>query len=218
MKIGFIFSALLLFTAASVFHPVPEAVAGDSHDHASHDHANHDRQIHDHANHASRTAQRDGFTSEAQNIHIPNVVLTNQSNRKVPLKSLLESEGKLVVNFIYATCTTACPMLAAGFADLQQKFGPDIRLISISIDPENDTPKVMREHLTHYQAQPGWDFLTGSRADINTVMKAFNAFFPNKMSHTQLNFIKTMEDNEWIRIAGMPSGGDLLGEVNKAGR
>ena len=198
----------------------PGAVVAESHDHGMHDHASHEQPMHKHAvqdlasqeQHASHDQGPD-FTRSEQEVIVPGVILINQNNQRVNLKSLLDSDDYLVVNFIYASCTTACPMLSAGFADLQERLGSKIRLVSITIDPENDTPKIMQEHLDHYQAQPGWDFLTGSRADINRTMKAFDAYSPNKMSHTQLNFIKSTEDGKWIRVAGMPSGSDLANEI-----
>ena len=88
----------------------------------------------------------------------------NQDGAKIRLKSLIESDKPVVLDFIYATCTTICPVLSAGFTSIQAKLGPDTRkmqLISISIDPEHDTPKIMKEYLKPFRAKPGWDFLTG---------------------------------------------------------
>jgi len=152
-------------------------------------------------------------------ISVPDVVLINQDNEKVPLRSLLLGEEQVVVDFIYASCTTICPILSASYVNLQDKLGPDnknIRLVSITIDPENDSPAVMKKHLERYQARPGWTFLTGSLADIKTVMAAFDAYFPDKMAHLPLNFIRTTEEGKWIRLNGMIAGRDLLHEIEKA--
>src|ERR1039457_2175546 len=149
---------------------------------------------------------------------LPDVVLVNQNGEKVPLKTYLQSNKPVVVEFIFGTCTTICPILSAGYVNLQQKLGadsPDVKLVSISIDPENDTPKVMKEYLKKYRAKPGWDFLTGSRADIDTVMHAFNAYIPNKMSHFPLTLIKSPSDGTWVRIFGLLSSSEFLNEFNK---
>lgn len=149
---------------------------------------------------------------------VPDVVLLDQDNKKVPLRALLQGNGPLVLDFIYASCTTVCPILSAGYANLQTKLGPDsdIRLVSISIDPENDTPEVMKKHLARYQARPGWTFLTGSRKDINNVLDAFDAYFADKMWHQPLNFVRTTEEGKWIRLDGMIGGSDLLHEIELA--
>lgn len=163
-------------------------------------------------------AAEDGYKRSVENLDLPNLVLVDQDGRKVPIKSLLEADEPVVVDFIYATCTTICPILSAGFANLQKRLGGggnEMRLVSISIDPENDTPGVMKEYLERYDAQPGWTFLSGTRQDINLVMEAFDAYFPTKMSHLPLYFIRSGEKGKWVRIEGLVSGRDLLNEIEK---
>ena len=126
----------------------------------------------------------------------------------------------MVVDFIYGTCTTICPILSAGYSHLQRKLGTDstsVRLVSITIDPENDSPAVLKEYLEKYQAKPGWDFLTGSRRDIERVMNSFDAFFRDKMDHKPLTFIRSPADGKWIRLYGLLSGIDFMNEYQKAG-
>ena len=121
-----------------------------------------------------------------ENYVVPEVTLVNQNGRKVRLNALLISKRPVLVDFIFTTCTTICPLLSIGFSDFQKKLGPEadsIQLISISIDPEHDTPKAMKAYLQRYDARAGWDFLTGSREDIEKVLKAFGAYTPDKMSH-----------------------------------
>jgi protein SCO1/2 len=151
---------------------------------------------------------------------MPDVTLVNQDGKKVRLKSLLQSDKPVIVDFIYGTCTTICPVLSAGYTNLQQKLAADsqkIQLVSISIDPENDTPKIMKEYLKRYRAKTGWDFFTGSRQDIDNTMKAFNAYIPNKMSHYPLTLIRTPQDGSWIRIFGLMSTSEFMAECLKAG-
>ena len=160
------------------------------------------------------------YERSMKKLTIPDVVLVNQEGKKVRLKTFLQCDKPVVVDFIYATCTTICPVLSAGFANLQRKLGPDsenVRLVSISIDPENDTPKAMAEYLKRYQAKPGWNFLTGTRTDINNVMKAFDAYFPDKMSHLPLNFIHEPGQDNWTRLFGLISTRDFIKECQEAG-
>jgi len=152
---------------------------------------------------------------------IPDVELINQNGDRVRLKSLLESDQPLIIDFIYGTCTTICPVLSAGFASLQRKItaeGGTVRLISITIDPENDTPRVMKEYLAKYQAKPGWDFLTGSRADIDKVMTAFDAYIPDKMAHYPLNMIHNPQQDNWVRLFGILSSSEFMAEYRQIAR
>ena len=149
---------------------------------------------------------------------IPDLTLINQDGKKVRIAQLLDSDQPVIVDFIYGTCTTICPVLSAGFVNLQRKLGPTgqkVRLISITIDPEHDSPKVLKDYLKRYRAQPGWDFLTGSRADIDTVMKAFNAYIPDKMSHYPINLIRVPGDGSWVRLFGLLSSREFLEEYRR---
>jgi protein SCO1 len=151
---------------------------------------------------------------------MPDVVLVNQNGTKVRFRELMQSGKPIVVDFIFGTCTTICPVLSAGFVNLQNKIGPDsqkIHLVSISIDPENDTPKILKEYLKRYRAKPGWDFFTGSRRDIDSVMRAFDAYIPNKMSHFPLTLIRSPADGTWIRIFGLMSSSEFIAECLKVG-
>ena len=152
---------------------------------------------------------------------LPDVTLINQEGKKVKLLALVNSGKPVVVDFIYGTCTTICPVLSAGYTSVQAKIGPDprkVQLISISIDPEHDTPKIMKGYLKQYRAKPGWDFLTGSREDIDRVMKAFDSYIPDKMLHKQVTFIRAQKPGEWVRIDGLPGSSDLMSEIGKAGK
>jgi len=150
---------------------------------------------------------------------MPDVTLVNQKGTRVKFKDLVINSSKpVVVDFIYGTCTTICPVLSAGYVNLQRKLGQNstnVHLISISIDPENDTPKVMKEYLKRYRAQPGWDFFTGSRADIDKVMHAFDAYIPNKMYHYPLTLIRDPKNGKWVRVFGLTSTSEFMNEYKK---
>jgi protein SCO1/2 len=151
---------------------------------------------------------------------VPDIVLVNQDGVKVRLKELLQSNKPVIMDFIFGTCTTICPILSTSFVNLQNKLGADsqkIQLVSITIDPEHDSPRVMKEYLKRYRAKPGWDFLTGSRADIDKVMHAFDAYVTNKMSHIPLTLIQSPEDGKWIRIYGLMGSSEFLSECKKVG-
>lgn len=164
---------------------------------------------------ATAHASDSKYKRTVEKYSIPDVTLINQNGKKVRLIPLLNSDQPVIVDFIYGTCTTICPVLSAGFINLQNRLlasGQKPLLVSITIDPENDSPKVMKEYLKRYRAKPGWDFLTGSRSDIDKVMKAFNAYIPDKMSHYPLNMIRNPKDGSWVRLFGIMSSKELLQE------
>lgn len=155
------------------------------------------------------------YKRSVKNYEVPDVTLINQEGAKVRLKSFLNSGKPVLVDFVFTTCTTICPVLSIGFSEFQKKLGPEnamVQLVSISIDPEHDTPKRMKEYLRRYDAKPGWDFLTGRKEDIDKVLKALDAYTPDKMSHLPLILLRSRSDNRWVRIYGLIGTRDLLRE------
>jgi protein SCO1/2 len=96
--------------------------------------------------------------------------------------SLAELRGKVVaVTFIYATCTDTCPLLMAKLAGLGQRLGKDlgtsVAFVAISVDPERDTPDVLRSYAqAHGTRGAGWAFLTGTPAEIRDVARRYGVF------------------------------------------
>jgi len=150
---------------------------------------------------------------------VPDVTLINQDGRQVKLRSLLLNDDKPVfLDFIYATCTTICPILSVGFSHFQSKMGEEsgrVQLVSISIDPDNDRPEIMRDYLKRYKSQPGWEFLTGNRRDIIQVMKAFDAYVIDKMNHFPLMILHSPGADKWVRIDGLIGFSDLMKEYQQ---
>lgn len=98
---------------------------------------------------------------------LPDFALTDQSGRTVRLADL---RGKIVaIDFIYTRCPLpdVCPRLSANFAMLQKKFaGRDVVLLSVTVDPDFDTPVVLAEYARRWAASPAWRFLTGNVAPL----------------------------------------------------
>jgi protein SCO1/2 len=149
---------------------------------------------------------------------LPDVTLINQEGKKVNFLALVNSGKPVVLDFIYGTCTTICPVLSASFVNFQNRLGADstkAQLISISIDPDNDTPAVMKKYLKNYRSKPGWDFLSGSRKDIDKVMNGFDAYISNKMSHYPIMFMRAPGSDQWVRIYGLIGSSDFMKEYER---
>lgn len=109
---------------------------------------------------------------------VPDFTLTDQRRARVSLASF---SGKVVVvNFVYTRCALPqfCLRMSNNFAALQRRFskelGPDLALLTITFDPERDTPEALASYASRWQANPaGWHFLTGSTADIRRVCALF---------------------------------------------
>jgi len=109
----------------------------------------------------------------------PDFSLTTQTGARLSLREL---RGKVIaVTFIYASCVDTCPLLTAKLAGLQTKlgadFGPRVFFASVTVDPEHDTPEVLRRYAVAHGANPaGWAFLTGTHAQIRDVERRYGVF------------------------------------------
>jgi len=110
----------------------------------------------------------------------PELSLTTQDGQRLSLKEL---RGKVVaVTFIYASCTDTCPLLTAKMAGLQAAlgadFGPKVFFLSITVDPERDTPAVLQRYAqAHGVNLAGWAFLTGTPAEIRQVARRYGIYY-----------------------------------------
>jgi protein SCO1 len=108
---------------------------------------------------------------------LPNVTLTDQNGRSVSLASL---KGKpVLVDFIYASCPSLCPMVTEKFAVAARRLGANlgsrVEFVSITVDPEHDDPAELRAFADKHDAdRPGWLFLTGKPVEIEKVLDAYD--------------------------------------------
>ena len=159
------------------------------------------------------------FTRREVTVDVPDVTLIDQYGREVSFRQEMLGDRPVFVDFIFATCTTICPVLSAGYISIQRKLGAErkkVLLVSITIDPEHDGPEELRKYLDRYGAKSGWDFFTGTREDIDKVMRAFDAFVPDKMSHRPLTLIHAPGRDHWIEIDGFAGSKDLMKELELA--
>jgi len=149
---------------------------------------------------------------------VPNVTLLNQDGKKVNIRSLIDSGKPVIIDFIYTTCNTICPVLSASFTNLRRELGKDaekVQLISISIDPEHDRPEQMKKYLSRFTKGKGWDFLTGSKEDIYRVLQSLDAVVSDKMAHEPIYLIHGSHADEWVRLKGLLGKTDLLAELRE---
>ena len=138
-------------------------------------------------------------------VAVPDVTLTGTDGRPVPLRAVL-GDRPVMLQFIFTTCPTICPLLTGIAARVREDLGKDrekIRAVSITIDPEHDTPAVLREYAANFEADPDWMFLTGRLPDVVAVQRAFGSYLGNKMNHPPYTFLRRSPRDPWVRIDGI---------------
>lgn len=165
---------------------------------------------------AAPAAKKTGPTGKA----IPDVVLRDQNNKPVRFYTDLVQGNVVVVNFIFTTCTSVCPPLGASFSRLQthlaDRVGKNVRLITISTDPQNDTPARMRAWGTQFNAKPGWTLLTGNPKAVNAAIDAIGG--DRARDHSPLVLIGNDRTGQWIREYGLASPEKLAKTIEEVTR
>ena len=147
---------------------------------------------------------------------VPDVQLLRDDGKTVELSHALDDGRPVVLNFIYTTCTSVCPLTSQTFAELQHKLGAGsgrVNLVSISIDPEQDTPARLHEYAQKFGAGPQWHFYTGTPAASVSAQRAFNVYRGGKMSHTPVTLVRLAPGAQWVRIDGFTTSDQLLDEL-----
>ena len=155
--------------------------------------------------------------SSSENRHnIPNVPLVTHEGKTVMFYDDLIKNKKVLINFMYNKCEESCPLATAKLAQIQRRLGDrigrSIFIYSISLDPENDTPEVLKKYAEQYGAGPGWFFLTGTVENIDAVRYKLGQRI-DKESHN--NIIRLGTGKSWMRLTMF---GDLDYLVNEIGK
>src|SRR2546427_12373909 len=124
--------------------------------------------------------------------YFPNVPLTTQDGTTVHFYDDLLKGKAVAINAIYTNCKDECPLETARLVQVQQllsdRVGKDIFFYSITIDPQQDTPAVLKAYAEQFGVGPGWLFLTGTQADIDLLSRKLGLYSPpnpsNKDGHT----------------------------------
>jgi len=142
--------------------------------------------------------------------YFPNIELVNQDGKTVRFYDDLIKGKVVAINFIYTQCSDTCPLETASLRQvyklLADRMGKDIFFYSISIDPEHDTPKVLKTYAERFRigSDSGWSFLTGSKADTTLLRKKLGLFRDGveagKLGEHNTSFLVGNESTgQWIK-------------------
>jgi protein SCO1/2 len=150
---------------------------------------------------------------------IPRVALVREDGKNVVLSNEIDDGKPVVLSFVYTTCTTICPLTSMTLAELQGRLGgarDRVHLVSISIDPEQDTPARLREYALKFGAGPEWHHYTGTVGASVASQRAFDVYRGDKMSHAPVTLLRTAPGARWVRFEGFASADQLLAELRPA--
>lgn len=159
-----------------------------------------------------------GAGAATLNYVVPDVTLVRDDGKTVSLRQEMNDGRPVVLNFIYTSCGSICPLMSQIFAGFQQRLGTDrdqVHLMSISTDPEADTPARLRDYARKFGAGPEWQHYTGSLDVSLTTQRAFDVYRGDKMSHTPVTLLRMAPGAPWRRIEGFVAPDELLREYRQ---
>jgi protein SCO1/2 len=149
--------------------------------------------------------------------YFPNVPLVTQDGKTVRFYDDLMKDKKVLINFAFTRCEQACPLDTANMARVQkllgERVGKDVFMYTITLDPENDTPKVLKDYGEKFGVGPGWLFLTGQRADIDAVRYKLGER-NDKEEHANTVRIGDVANGQWMRLPLNADPNYLVVELN----
>jgi protein SCO1/2 len=159
----------------------------------------------DDAQTAAQTAAQKYFTD---------VELLNQNGEKMRFYSDLLKGKVVIVNTFFGTCTSVCPPMNRNLEKLQETFkdriGKDLYIISISVDPQVDTPPVLKDYAAKFHAVPGRFFLTGKKENIDWALYKLGQYVEDKNDHQTVVVIGNVRTGLWKKAFGMAKAEELI--------
>jgi len=171
-----------------------------------------------HGGHEGAPAEAGHYQVTRADLHLPSLTLTDMDGAPAALEAALGGDVPVLVDFIFTSCTTICPILSATYAEVQEVLseeGTASRLVTISIDPEHDTPARLRSYAQRFGMRPEWRLFTGTLADSIAVQKAFDAYRGDKANHLPLLFMRASPDAPWVRIEGFAGAAEIVDEFHR---
>lgn len=171
-----------------------------------------------HAKHKAMMADpaKDKVNRSHHDYKAPPLTMLNQKSEYVDIQQLLNNKKPMMVNFIFTTCPTICPVLSSTFSVVNRKLAEekDLTMISISIDPEEDTPTALQRYAKKFEASDNWIFITGAIEDSIELQKAFDIYRGSKMNHEPVTYLRANADKPWTRLDGFPGSEQLISEYH----
>lgn len=167
----------------------------------------------------SPAGARAGERRTAADVTVSDAALVDQDGATARFRSEVIGDRIVVVDFVYTTCTTVCPVLSSVFARVQERLGErlegGVRLVSVSLDPVRDTPARIKAYAAKFGAGPHWRWLTGNQQDVEQVLKGLGAYTPNFSAHAPMVLVGDGRAGGWTRFNGFPAEDRIVAKVDE---
>jgi len=150
--------------------------------------------------------------------YFTDIELVNQNGEKMRFYSDLLQGKTVIIDSFFATCQGSCLPMTRNLEKVQEalgdRLGKDARIISISVDPAVDTPAALKEFSKKFHARPGWYFLTGSKENVEFVLKKLGQFVEDKNDHYNIFIIGNERTGLWKKAFGLAKAEEIVKVVD----
>jgi protein SCO1/2 len=149
---------------------------------------------------------------------VPSIKLVRDDGKTVSLPEEMNDGRPVMLNFVFTSCGSICPLMSQIFEQFQHRLGAEstkVHLMSISTDPEQDTPARLREYAKGFDAGPEWQHYTGTVDASLAAQRAFDVYRGDRMSHTPVTLLRAAPGLPWRRIDGFVTPDQLLREYRQ---
>jgi len=158
-------------------------------------------------------------SAQVEGLHIPDVELTDQDGHRVHIVADVLRRRMALVSFIYTSCQTTCPLIGATVAAVAEdleKDGANLAIVSVSIDPDYDTPARLLAWRKRYGDLPQWTLLTGPKREINQLLRAFGAYSPSLEDHRDILMLGPNPAGRWTRMNALAASDAVAAAIRAA--
>lgn len=158
----------------------------------------------------------------------PNPVLVTQEGKEVRFYDDLVRGRVVMVNFSYTRCAGSCPLSTMRLVEVQRllgdAFGRDVTLLTLSLDPGNDTPQAMSRYVAAHGGRAGWTWLTGRREDLEAIRRFVGFVDPNpsvdadRTQHTTLVLLGNDRTGRWSSVPALIPAKQLVAALRRVAR
>jgi protein SCO1/2 len=150
--------------------------------------------------------------------YFSDVELINQDGQKLRFYSDVLKNKVVVINSFFTTCTSVCPPINRNLQKVQEvlgdRLGKQAFIVSITVDPETDTPPRLKEYSRRFHARDGWIFLTGKKENVDWALYKLGQYVETKDDHTNIIIIGNEPKGLWKKAFGLAKADELVSIVD----
>ena len=155
-------------------------------------------------------------------IYLADLPLVDQDGKTMDLYKDFIAGRRIVLHSFFSRCEGSCPVMMTTLQALQKqlgaRLGKDVHIVSITVDPDHDTPEVLDDYAKLVKAGPGWHFLSGSNEQVTTALRRIGQYTDAPENHMNLIIVGNDANGDWRKVHGLAGVKEVVTEIMEAVR